>query len=193
MSLSFNQLLHKPSNINIYGSQITNSRYVLDMQFPSGNGTAIAILLNPSSTGNAGIFYNVPFQNWTDFDRTTVNVMNKLQSNQNYGPYQRIITLNVYPYYSTKPNVLRNLYYKTNNNVVNQSWIKQTIQNNSSADIYIAWGKKHVYTTDFLIIVNILSQFGINDVYGKNRRSGNFVKIPLNRLTKNAFYHGLMW
>ena len=133
------------------GNREYNARYYFHIKIkptPQNKGnTAIVILKNPSSTARANVFYGVPFNKLTDIDATTNNIIIQLN-----GYYERIITLNLFPYFDSHPSTLNGIFpiVKTNkghryiNDIsyfINFKIINHTIKQNPNANIICAWGR----------------------------------------------------
>lgn len=110
---------------------------------PTGK-TAIVILKNPASTCKDYVFFSTSLQDIYDVDKTTTHIINTLFVNSS--TYDKIITLNLFPYYDNIPSTINSVYknlltaphisYQTN-----LAKIASILKNNSGADIFCAWGQ----------------------------------------------------
>ena len=138
-----------PNKVNLmncfcFGNAHLNDRYSLTLDLNPTNSIgkeAIVIMKNPASTAKANVFHRVSFQNLCDVDRTTSRVINVIHMMG----YDKLITLNIFPYYDNNPKVLNSIYTNLNmspsfNNNLNE--IQNILQTYSNADIICAWGHK---------------------------------------------------
>ena len=72
------------------------------------NRTAIVILKNPASTCKDHIFFSTSLSDVYDVDKTTSHIINTLFVNGT--PYDKIITLNLFPYYDNIPATINSVY-----------------------------------------------------------------------------------
>ena len=108
---------------------------------PTGK-TAIVILKNPASTCKDYVFFSTSLQDIYDVDKTTTHIINTLFVNGS--TYDKIITLNLFPYYDNIPSTINSVYknlstaphisYQTN-----LTKIASILRNNSGADVFCAW------------------------------------------------------
>lgn len=194
------------NNCNCIGSSTLNDRYSLTLDLNKQNivqKTAIVILKNPSTTAKSNIFYKTTFANLVDVDRTTSRVINFLYNNTNN--YTKIITLNIFPYFSTHPQELNPIYITNKSLNKNQSYNDNLVEvekilvanNCIYTDVICAWGHnsgvyKRAYddaVTDVINLINANKRYNLNEA--KNKQINN-IKWPC---PVKKFYplHGQRW
>lgn len=200
---SFNKLSTNPIYVGFSGSKFYNSRYKLDAVFSQNVGrTAIVIMLNPSSTGKANIFFNVNFSNLTDVDETTFKVLETLTTNNSIsnsvgGSFDRIIILNLYPYFSSNPRDIKKVFRNGINNQcyeLNMKEISRVINNNQNATIVCAWGKSFARKKETNRIVKILQKNKIQSAYAITSKNAQvFTSLTLKQIDNKCAFHGSQW
>ena len=188
-----------------------NARYSLTL-FRQGatsiNRTAIVILKNPASTCKDHVFFSTSLKDVYDVDKTTSHIINTLFANAT--PYDKIITLNLFPYYDNIPVTINSVYknlstaphisYQTN-----LTKIVSILQNNSGADVFCAWGgcskiKTSIYHCAIRDIYAVLQKCS-NSIYLYQAGTQIPVLLPRTRITikwlKSQGYlyppHGITW
>lgn len=160
-------------------------------------------MLNPSSTAKAHVFFGVQFNRLEDVDETTYRVMSELinpnssASRAVGGNFDKIITLNIYPYYSSNPkdiNVIFNAGQTPSCYNINFKIINRTIRNNPHAIIFLAWGKNTpINRNDIKRIKAILQRNKVVHVWSKQNQKTGFQQIPVASINKNCAMHGFFW
>ena len=172
------------NNCKCKSNPLFNCRYSLELEAQAQNNggkVAIVIMKNPASTAKAKVFFNVLFADLYDIDKTTSCVIkcfldknNNIQKGNNILKYDKVITLNLFPYYDNIPAAINSIYSNianvpTLNITGNQSYddniaeIKNQINSNPNADIILAWGnangiRKDIYDKAKKDIVSIITQ-----------------------------------
>ena len=171
MKKTFKQINNNIINVKIVGSKRNNSRYLLDILLNNEpSKTAIVLLLNPSSTGREHIFFGVPWNMVNDVDATTKNVISILLRNnsldQNCFTFDRLIVLNLFSYYSSKPRELGPIYFKRKPCCFHENikTISKTIKNTKGEQIFIGWGN-----IDAIWQLKVVNK--VLDILSKNNKS----------------------
>ena len=150
------------NNCKCKSNPLFNCRYSLELEAQAQN--------------NGGKFADL-----YDIDKTTSCVIkcfldknNNIQKGNNILKYDKVITLNLFPYYDNIPAAINSIYSNianvpTPNITGNQSYddniaeIKNQINSNPNADIILAWGnangiRKDIYDKAKKDIVSIITQ-----------------------------------
>ena len=160
--------------------------------------TAIIILKKPASTCKSCIFYSTNLQDTYDVDKTTSHIINTLFVNGT--TYDKIITLNLFPYYDNIPAAINSVYnnlfstpHISYNNNLNK--MDAIIKNNSGADVFCAWGQasgilnsiydKAITDVIAILLANNISNYKYYDQTGQKTTT----------LSSQPFYplHGSKW
>lgn len=190
-----------------------NSRYILEIQLEqyfSSEKTAIAVLMNPSSTAKAHIFCDAEFDELSDVDRTTNNVLKSffngvtVDGKTEIQKYSKVIFCNLFPYMTPNSKDLNVIYGNKNGNYLNIAEMcknflimEHTIFDNPNADVFCGWGRateKGVTQSTFdpaiEIFKNQVMSVAKNSFYYFNR--GKFKKLVSDSAT---FYvpHASTW
>ena len=85
-----------------------NCRYALEIPFKcEADDIIFVVMLNPSSSAKAHVFYNIPFAKIEDIDSTTNNVLSILNKslilNGKSIVVKKVILFNLFPYFSPSP------------------------------------------------------------------------------------------
>ena len=197
----FNTTYVDTMSSNCDGDAKHNARYSLTL-FRQGatsiNRTAIVILKNPASTCKDHIFFSTSLSDVYDVDKTTSHIINTLFVNGT--PYDKIITLNLFPYYDNIPATINSVYknlltaphisYQTN-----LTKIASILQNNSGADVFCAWGQSSgisdvIYNKAIVDVVGILLANKVSQYYYYDQG-----RQKTAQLSNQAFYpsHGSKW
>lgn len=195
--------LHKcidKSNIKITFNKNINDRYSICLSRVSAktNNIAVVILKNPASSFKSAIFYNnIPFGNVYDIDKTTNIVIDFLDKQQE--DYEKIILLNIFPYFDNIPKVINNIYYEMKNNMPNESFSRNlkeinNIFQNSNIDLYCAWGKnsgidKKIYDNAISNLINLINSNSFTNIYEVN----HFIRRQYLPSITQYPKHGLYW
>lgn len=133
-------------NCNCVHCAVKNSRYVLDIPFVNKEGDkVIVIMLNPSSSAKANVFYGVPFSKLTDIDGTTNNVLSILAKGIYLGEakrnIKRVVILNLFPYFSPNPKDINVIdLWNAVENQVNLKIIKTCLTDCNDSIVLVGWG-----------------------------------------------------
>lgn len=187
----FNCQQIKTKKCQLKGDKTLNDRYYLKLITSCTNKkTLIIIMKNPSSTGISKLFYkNIPFQSLNDVDKTTSHIINKF-----YKKYYRLIILNIFPYFTSNPKCLDQVYCLNNNLTLNKSFKKNLEEiksilnkyNKYKPDLLLAWGdkktKKKNYKTAIKEVIKIIKNSGIKKVKYKAN------KIIASKYIRNLKY-----
>ena len=172
--------------------------------------TAIVLLLNPSSTGREHVFFSVPWDMVNDVDATTKNVISILFRNnsldQNCFTFDRLIILNLFSYYSSKPRELGPVYFKRKPCCFykNIKTISKTIKNTKGEQIFIGWGNIDAIWQLKVVnkVLDILLKNNKSNVQMQTKHSKSFKPTPISdlkgfnksNLTNGVSpLHGLFW
>lgn len=211
-----------PNNIQANGNATLNDRYYLELSKappndPNGNNpdTAIVILKNPASTVKSHFFYNIPYPHVYDVDTTTTHIINILFGGVNgiiANSYNRIIILNLFPYYDNYPAALNAVYAGMNNNNyqanpslnANLNEIHNQLTINNNYDLYLAWGQnsgvhKAIYDNTINAVIDLIQPNGnllanINHVYIIQNGQQIVINNQVNNYRNGQFPpHGSKW
>lgn len=135
------------------GDRISNSRYLLRISFKSNadeKNEAFVIMLNPSSSAKANVFYGIPFSNLEDIDKTTNNVLKlfskssgvKIEGGKGTGTIFKIVyLLNLFPYFSPNPKdlnvIAESCTFEYLNNI---KFIEHLLEMHKHAYVFVGWG-----------------------------------------------------
>ncbi len=205
--------LRKNSSIKIekcycYGQASLNSRFLLDLSFNNGvskETIAVVIMMNPSSTARENIFYHVPLSKINDVDETTRNVIEKLADvGINYDKgintvppnrFNRIILLNLFPYYSSQPHELKKIYQDTSNSsyYLNINTIDEVMKNYPNAVYFCGWIKRNSLSFAEKDINRMMIKNKINNTFCFDSSKGLFVKYNPSLTALQIMTHASKW
>ena len=134
------------------GRASKNSRYLLQVPFNSkkckDGEDVIVIMLNPSSSAKARVYYKVPFADLEDIDTTTNNVLELLQKgvilDDSTINVRRVTLLNLFPYFSPNQRDINVIYSASSTEMfANEKEIDYRLSRSESGIVLVGWGKAH--------------------------------------------------
>ena len=189
------------------GRASENSRYLFYVPFNSSKAEShedvLVIMLNPSSSAKAHVFYNVPFANLEDIDKTTNNVLNILHRGINLSKvntkFKSVTLLNLFPYFSPNQRDIDVIYgASVSARARNEQIIDQCLKKHTNGIVLVGWGKSTtnglssaIYLNQIRIIKQLLAKYSCKCYQYDSKISGF---IPFNPSGKRCYvYHASSW
>ena len=192
-----------------YGDPLLNSRFLLDLSFKkeaTDEKTAVVIMMNPSSTAKANVFYHVPLLEINDVDDTTRKVIKTLACNQiKYDKsikrkpptqFDRIVFLNLIPYYCSQPYELKPIYLDSSDSsyYLNYQTIDKIMKELPEATYFCAWLKRNYLSFAEEDIKKLMIKNGIlNNTFCFDTAKNVFVVFNPYISPTQTMAHPLKW
>ena len=171
-----------------------NSRYLLEIPFlnTKDGEEIIVIMLNPSTSAKAHVFYGVGFADLQDIDETTNNVLSVLKKgislNNKKIQVSNVFLLNLFPYFSPSPKDLNTIDgVDAFEECINMLVVESCLREHKNSCVLVGWGKggaggidKQIHKTAIKKVKDLLKTCG-NNSYCYDKNNGFVVFNPKSR------------
>ena len=197
------------ANCKCVGQADKNSRYLLHIPFNpkvcEGGENIIVIMLNPSSSAKAHLFYGVSFANLEDIDATTNNVLNILSNTKGIVldgkslKIRSVTLLNLFPYFSPNQRDINVIYSASYAEMVkNENEIAYCLSQSDNGIVLVGWGtpvtnglNRNAYKQQIDKIKQMLHYYNCR-CYEYDTKSSKFIRFdPIGR--KYYVSHASRW